>query len=263
MRPARFTGGGFAGGGRVTTKLVIGIAAASILLSLAARTSAGARLFELLLFTPADLLRGHLWQVVTYVFVYPIVGGGFRVFGFLFALLFLWSIGGQVESILGSRRYLGLFVGLAALGAILTVPFALLLGAGGVPFDGLWVALSALIILFADAFPSQTILLGFFLPVRGRSLILISFGILGLMAIATSPIYVLPEFFTMVSALAYSRGLFRPRRAWLRFRAWRIERELRRRSSHLSVIHGDRDTERGPHATRRKRDGEGGGPWLH
>lgn len=257
-------GGGFSGGGRVTTKLVIGIAAASILLSLLARTGFGARLFELLLFSPGDVVRGQVWQVVTYAFVYPILGDAFRVFGFVFALLFLWSIGGQVESILGPRRYLGVFVGLAGLGAVIAVPFALLLGAGGMVYDGVWVALSGLIIIFADSFPGQTVLVGFFIPVRGRTLILLSFGILALMAIATGPAAVLPEFFTMVSALAYSRGLFRPRRAWLRFRAWRIERELRRRSSHLSVIPGERDRERGPHARDRGPDEKGnGGPWLH
>jgi membrane associated rhomboid family serine protease len=254
--------GGFGGGGPVTTKLVIGIGAASVVLGLLARTGPGAYLFQQLLFTPADVLGGRLWQVVTYAFVYPFLGDAFRVFGFVFALLFLWSIGGQVEAILGSRRYLGVYVGLAGLGAVITIPFALLLGAADATYDGVWVALSGLIIVFADAFPQQTILLNLFIPVRGRMLIALSFGLLGLMAIATGPASVLPEFFTMVSALAYTRGLFRPRRAWLRFRAWRIERELKRRSSHLSVIPGDRDRERGPHARDRKPDGRGG-PWLH
>lgn len=258
------TGGGFTGGGRVTTPLVIGIAVVSITLSLLARTDLGARIVEELLFTPSDVLQGRLWQVISYTFVYPILGNAFRVFGFVFALLFLWSIGGQVEGILGSRRYLGTFIGLAAMGAIVTVPVSLLLGTSGVTYDGLWVALSGLIILFADSFPNQTILLGLFIPVRGRTLIVFAFGIVGLMAIATGVASVLPEFFCMVAALAYSRGLFRPRRAWLRFRAWRIERELRRRSSHLSVIPGDRDAERGPHAPDPKRDDEKrGGPWLH
>lgn len=257
------TGGGFAGGGRVTRKLVIAIAASSILLALVARTGPGARLYELLLFSPVDVLRGQLWQVVTYAFLHPILGGGFAILSFAFALLFLWSIGGQVESILGSKRFLGVFVGLAGLGALLTIPFALLLGAGGFQYHGVWVALSGLIILFADAFPGQTILFSLFIPVRGRTLILLAFGFVGLYAIASGPAQVLPEFFTMVAALAYSRGLFRPRRAWLRFRAWRIERELRRRSSHLSVIPGERDRDRGPHAEKRETDHEGRGPWLH
>jgi membrane associated rhomboid family serine protease len=257
------TGGGFAGGGPVTTKLVIAIGAVSVGLALLSRTTLGAWLYDALLFSPGDVLGGRLWQVVTYAFVHPILGGGFAVLSFVFALLFLWSIGGQVEAVLGSKRFLGVFVGLAGLGALLTIPCALLLGAGGHRYDGVWVALSGLIILFADAFPSQTILFSLFIPVRGRTLILLAFGFLGLMAIATSPVFVLPEFFTMVAALAYSRGLFRPRRAWLRFRAWRIERELRRRSSHLSVIPGDRDRDRGPHAPGTKADREGRGPWLH
>src|SRR5690606_34630893 len=131
------------------------------------------------------------------------------------------AIGGQVEAVLGSRRFLGFYLGVAALAAVITVPFAFLFGWQFVTHSGVWVSLSALVILFAHHFAHQPIYLFFVLPVQGRQLIFISFGILALYAVLDGPAQVLPEFFGMLAALAFAYGMFRPRRAWLRFRAWR------------------------------------------
>src|SRR5690606_27278288 len=97
-------------------------------------------------------------------------------------------------------------------------------------------------------------------------LVWLSFGILALLALTSgSVVPVLAAFFAMVGALIWSRGSVRfdlasPRRLWLRFRAWRIERQLRRRSSKLSVIKGGREDENPP-PPRKSQDGRG--PWLH
>jgi membrane associated rhomboid family serine protease len=263
VRPARFMrGGGFFGGGSMATRLTIAVAVASIGATAASRFGAGSTVLHLL-FTPALTVRGEVWQPFTYALIDPI-GGGFGVFSFLISLYFLFAIGGQVEAAVGGRRFLALFVGSAAVGAIASIPFAFLLGSAATTYPGLWVALGALTILFAQIHANQPIYLMFVLPLQGKQLVWVSFGVLALLALTSGLDSILQAFFGMLAALLWSRGSatvrFSPRRAWLRFRAWRIERQLRRRSSKLSVIRGGREDENPP-PPRKSEDG--GGPWLH
>lgn len=250
-------GGGF-GGGHYATRLTFIIAGVSVLVTILGRTGGAGALLSHLLYRPAALLRGELWQVLTYTFVYPLHSQG--IFGFLISLYFLYMVGSQVEAVLGSRRFLGFFLAIPALAAIVTLPFAYLFGFAGYAYSGLWVALGALTVLFAHNFAHQPIHLMFVLPVQGRTLIWISFGILGLYAVIGGIAGVFPAFLGMLFAVAFNKGLFQPRRAWLRFRAWRIERQLKRRTGRFSVIDGDRKDE--PSDRFRRSDGDRG-PWVH
>src|SRR5690606_30627628 len=128
---------------------------------------------------------------------------------------------GQTEAVLGSKRLLRFYLGVSALAAAVTTLLYVAIGWPAAQHAGVWVGLSALIILFAHHFAHQPIYLFFVLPVQGRQLIAISFGILALYALIGSPAQVFPEFVGMVAALLYARGgIVHPRRAWLRFRAW-------------------------------------------
>lgn len=243
MRPARYFGGGGGfgrGSGPMATRLTIAIGALSILVAIGGRALGGG-LLQHLLFTPSLVLRGEIWQLVTYAFFIPLGLGGSGIFGFLLSLYFLYMIGGQVEAVMGSRRFLRFFVGIAVASSILTLPFAYLFGFQHLAHSGIWVSLGALTIAFAHHYAHQPIYLFFVLPVQGRQLILFSFGILALYAILSSLWQVFPQLLGLLLALGYSRGLLQPRRTWLKFRAWRIERELKRRTSRFSVIRGGRD----------------------
>lgn len=244
-------GGGF-GGGHYATRLTFAIGGISVLVAVLGRGGAG--LLEHLLFRPSAVVHGELWQVFTYTFIYPLHAQG--IFGFLLSLYFLYAVGSQVEAAMGSRRFLGFFLVVPALAAVLTIPFAYLFGFQGHAYPGVWVALGALTILFAHHFAHQPIHLMFVLPVQGRALVYISFGIVVLYALLGGIAGVFPAFVSMLAALAFTRGLFRPRRAWLRFKAWRIERSLKRRAGRFSVIDGDRKDD------ERKSD-ERRGPWIH
>lgn len=241
----------------MATRLALSVAAASVLVAIMDRAAGGALLANLL-YTPSGLLHGKIWQILTYTVVYPLGTG--NIFGFLISLYFLYMIGGQVEAVLGSRRFLGFFFAAPALAAILSLPVAYLLGAQRHAYPGLWAALGGLTIVFAHHFAHQPIYLMFVLPVQGRTLIYISFGILGLYAILGGLSLVLPPLFAMLIALAFNRQLFQPRRAWLRFRAWQIERKLKRRTGKFSVIDGDRKDE--PWG-RKAGKGDERGPWMH
>ncbi len=254
-------GGGFGGGGPTATRLTVVIAAISIFSAIAANVVPGG-LLRHLVFTPSRVLSGELWQVVTYALVVPLPTGG-AIFSFLISLYFLYVIGSQVEGVLGSRRFLGFFVGTTALGAIVTIPIAYLFGVQAMPHAGLWVGLGALTVIFAHHYARQPVYLMFVLPVQGRQLIYVSFGIVALFGIIEGPMSVLPAFIGMLAALAFAYGLFRPRRAWLRFRAWRIERDLKRRTRRLSVIEGEKKGSEPTNLFPPRKPNEGRGPWLH
>lgn len=225
----------------MSARLAIAIAVLSILLVLF--RNLGGNLTGLLLFTPADVMGGQVWQVITYALVMPLRSGS-DIFAFLISLYLLYALGGRVEAAIGSRRFLGFYLGVAAVAAIVTVPFAFLFGWQFLTHGGVWVSLSALVILFAHQYAHQPIYLFFALPVQGRQLILLSFGILGLYALVYGLGPVFPEAIGMLCALAWTHDLLRPRRAWLRFRAWRIERELKRRNRRFAVIPGGRASSR-------------------
>src|SRR5690606_25922176 len=104
----------------------------------------------------------------------------------------------------------------------------------------------------AHHFAHQPVYLMFFLPVQGRALVWISFGIAGLYAILGGIGPVFPALVTMLLALGYARGILEPRKAWLRFRAKRIERQLKKRAGRFAVIDGER-----------KDDEPRRGPWIH
>lgn len=258
MRPVRTAGwgGGFGGGGYYATRLALVIGGLSVLVALVSRADGG-RLLGHLLFRPAAVLRGEIWQPLTYALIYPLHAQG--IFGFLISLYFLFMIGSQVETTLGSKRFLQFFLLAPAIGAIVTIPFAYLLGFQGHAYPGLWGALGALTVLFAHHFSHQPIYLMFVLPVQGKTLIWISFGILGLYAILGGVAAVFPAFIAMLFGLGYAKGVIEPRRAWLRFRARRIERQLKKRASRFSVIDGERKD--GDPPSRRSNSDRG--PWVH
>lgn len=237
-------------------RLTLAVGAFSILCAIAGNYLAGH-----LLLTPERVVAGELWQVVTYAMVVPLPNGG-AIFSFLISLYFLYAIGSQVEAVLGSKRLLGFYLGTTALGALVTIPVAFLAGKGWVTFSGLWVGLGALTVLFAHQYARQPIYLMFVLPIQGKQLVWVSFGILALFAILDGPLFALPAFVGMMAALAFANGLFRPRRAWLRFRAWRIERDLTRRTKRFSVIQGEKKSDTNVVPLQKKDDGRGG-PWVH
>lgn len=245
----------------MATRLSLTIAAISVLTAIAANVVPGG-LLQHLLFTPRMAMSGEFWQVVTYALVVPLQSGG-AIFSFLISLYFLYAVGSQVEQVLGSKRFLGFYLATTALGAILTIPFAYLFGYESMMHSGLWVGLGALTILFAHHYAHQPVYLMFVLPVQGKQLIYVSFGILALFAIIEGPMEVLPALVGMLAALAFAYGLFRPRRAWLRFRAWRIERELKRRTRKFSVIDGEKKSAKPTNVLPLKKSDDQRGPWLH
>ncbi len=125
---------------------------------------------EALVLSPADVLHGQVWRLLTYSFLHD---AGNNIWHILFNMLFLWWFGTEVEEMYGQREFLVFYLIAALLGGLaftgwalalpatpeLPEPLQLLtcLGASG--------AVTAVLVVFACHFPNRVIYLMFFLPV--------------------------------------------------------------------------------------------------
>jgi membrane associated rhomboid family serine protease len=123
-----------------------------------------------LLLQPIALLRGELWQLVTYAFL------NFGILNTAFALLTLWFIGSMLESARGSRwlyeLYFTSLIGGALIASALSFTRVLhlspLLATGG-PYAAIFGLLIAIAMLFGE----QEFLLFFFIRIKAKYMVAI------------------------------------------------------------------------------------------
>ncbi|XXF76723.1 DUF1751 domain-containing protein [Myxococcaceae bacterium GXIMD 01537] len=234
MRPMRMRGSGGGGGGfglptleSASSKLALGLVAGSVLFLLTKNGTGG-----LLLLLPQSVFGSFLlWQPFTYGFIQP------SALGIIFGALIIWSIGGWLEMTWGSRRMLMVSVGTTVLAGFLTVLLSYvvalppLFAGGTVLTTVLWVAYGLSI------GRGQTNFWGF--PLSGNALAGIGAGFVLLEALTSSWRNSVPELFGLILIFAYVKGAS-PRRLWLHFQHWRLQRQLRSRSKHLHVVGKER-----------------------
>lgn len=112
--------------------------------------------------TVSGAQRGNLWQLVTYSFVHP-AGDVLSVLAVIFNLMCLYMLGREMESLLGTKRFLCLYFGAILIGAgcWIAVNFRF----GGV-LMGAWPGIAACLTLFACLNPEQEIrMLLMFVPI--------------------------------------------------------------------------------------------------
>jgi membrane associated rhomboid family serine protease len=130
---------------------------------------------------PAEVVRLHIWQLGTYMFLHG------NLSHILFNMLALWMIGGELERIWGSRYFLKFYFVTGIGAAVLTVLFSLLpftfasalydsniIGASG--------AIYGLLLAYAIYFPNRPIYLWFLFPVPAKIFV----AILGAIAFLSS-----------------------------------------------------------------------------
>ena len=207
--------------------LAIATAVTSILFAVTGES--GGAVFRQLLFVPAELWHGKIWQLVTYTFINP------DPIGLLFALLGLWMLGATLETRWGTRRFVTFYFLCGAAGALATA----LVGLASQtvahhPYYGNWSALEGLIAAFAVLMPDARILLYFF-PVPARLMLPISAGITLLFMLMTGWVPYLPQLFGLGAGVLFAGGVS-PENVLLRAKVWWIDRRLRR--SKLRVVRG-------------------------
>jgi len=191
----------------------------------------------LLLLIPGAVLHGFLWQPLSYAFVEN------SAMGVIFGALILWQLGGALEQSWGTRRMSFFAVGVTVLAGVLTVLLALVVPAlRNIPFAGGFVMGSALWVAYGLGFGRrQTNFWG--LPVSGNVFALIGVGFVFLSGAFSSFLLVVPSAVALLLTWGYLR-LGGPSDWLLRMQSWRLQRQLRSRSKHLSLVSPDRNTPR-------------------
>lgn len=176
----------------------------------------------------------RVWQVLTYACLF-----GPQPLSFIFGVLILVSIGGNLERHWGAKRLWVFAFATTGIAGLLTSLLAFVIpGLNAATFTGadvvtgtLWVAFGLLIGNGRTNFWGAAI--------SGNALAAIGFAFVLLNGLlASSWLIVVPELIALALTFLHVKyGV--PDQLWVRFNSWRLHRDLSRRSSHLRVITGD------------------------
>jgi membrane associated rhomboid family serine protease len=152
-------------GSRLTPvgKIMLIVYATVYVLELIGEQWLGIPIYQWLALSPLATEQFHVWQVVTHPFIHD---PGAPI-SFLINCLVFFFFAGTIESALGTRAFLRLYVIAAAGGAATSLIFSGLTSFA-VPCAGMLPSLLALIIVFGMLQPEATILLMFVLPIKAK-----------------------------------------------------------------------------------------------
>ena len=169
----------------------------------------GEPIFGSLELVPADVVRGSVWQLVTYLFLHDLGS----IWHILFNMLTLWMFGAPIEETWGTRRFLYYYF-ICGIGAGICVvlvnlafgnPHQRVIGASG--------AIYGLLLAFGMLFPNQTVLMSFLFPIKAKYMVMI-FGVIAFISSfqTGSTVSNLAHLGGMIFGFVYIRTQFRSRR---------------------------------------------------
>jgi membrane associated rhomboid family serine protease len=160
-----------------------------------------------------------IWGLLTYPLLTP------DFISLLFAVLWLWMLGGSLERSWGAGRFIAFFIGISLINALSVLAGTRLLHDAGA-LAGLWLPLTALTCAWAAINPREPMVFYFVLRIEARWMALIMVGI------------VYFEYFRYNPALGLF-ALVAPALAWFYVRGnWSIGRSVPRRGPDLRVVGG-------------------------
>lgn len=144
-----------------------------VLLSFVKFNIAGLGFEQMLGVVPVLVVKGFVWQPLTYMFLHSPLDP----FHILLNLLFIWMFGGELERHWGSRAFLRYYLvcGVGA-GVFITI-WAFIVGTETTTTIGASGALFGLIIAFGMIFADRTVLFMLIFPMKARTMAMILFGI--------------------------------------------------------------------------------------
>jgi membrane associated rhomboid family serine protease len=151
-------------------KTMLIVYAAIYVLALIGEQWMGMPIFRLLALSPIKSGFFHIWQPITH----PVIHNPGAPIGFLINCLVFYFFAGTIESALGTRGFLKLYIIAAVGGAAAGLAFSGLTSFG-VPCAGMMPSLLALIVVFGLLQPESTVMLMFVLPIKAKY---ISYGTL-------------------------------------------------------------------------------------
>jgi membrane associated rhomboid family serine protease len=225
-----------AGGGRAFlptrswgTFLAIGIVAGSIIYGLAKNAGYG----EFLLLSPGLLLKGFVYQVLSYSFIDR------EPMGVLFGAMAMWQMGSSLEVSWGRKRFLWFSLAVPAIAGVLTALFVLLVPTPLVSWDGAWVMAGSCWLAYGWSFGKRQT--GFWgMPVSGNTLAIIGLLFMLLTALLGHWSLVIPRAFAAALTFAYVR-YGSPAGLLTQLRGWLLQRKLKSKNKHLRVVGKERN----------------------
>lgn len=124
-----------------------------------------------LMLSPWGLLKGHVWQLLTYQFLH------FDRWHFIFNMLVFFLFGRTVLESIGARHFTMLYLASGFAGGILQVILGFLFPVFALPVVGASAAVFGIIAAFAMLEPRREILIFFVLPMQARVFLWIATGI--------------------------------------------------------------------------------------
>lgn len=218
-----------------TGKTMLIVYATVYILELIGEHWLGIPFYGLLALSPLKSGNFHLWQLVTH----PVIHDPGAPIGFLIDCIVFYFFAGTIESALGTRGFLRLYL-MAALGGAAAGMIFSSLTSFGAPYAGMMPSLLALIVVFGLMQSEATILLMFVLPIKAKY---ISYGTI---------IVTVLTFLARTNAYgAYHLGgialgwlAFRSPSQWLDVNWWRwryFEYTRKKHRSKFTVIDGKND----------------------
>jgi len=206
-------------------------------------------IFGSLELVPAEVIRGAVWQLFTYLFLHSLTS----LWHIVFNMLALWMFGTPIEQTWGTRRFLqyyficGIGAGVCVVLANLAFgnPYQRVLGASG--------AIYGLLLAFGMLFPNQTVLMSFLFPIKAKYMVMIFGAIAFLSSFQTgSTVSNLAHLGGMLFGFVYMKTQFGARKSGgfdfnlqQRWKEYKLQRARKKFKVYL------------------KKHGSGDGPWVN
>lgn len=221
-----------------TKWLLVAVATLSILPLLLDRWAGAPWVGEQLALSWYTLREGRVWQLVTYGLThYQPLSRSMDPFGLAMALLILWMFGGQVEMMLGRRRYLWFCATAIAGAGAFALAAETLLFRGHALYVSSWPLLEAMIAYWAISLPEAAIFFMFVIPLKAKHLLYITIALTVLGLINSGASMLAPLGGIGMGAL-WARAPLSPRTWMLRLRARWLTWRYRHRRRPFEVIPG-------------------------
>ena len=118
---------------------------------------------------PNLVIRGHIWQLFTYMFLHSTHSLGH----ILFNMLALWMFGSQLEQTWGTRRFLTYYTVCGVGAGICVTIVSLLMGGSNDSTIGASGALFGILLAYGMLFPDAIILFMLFFPIKAKYFVMI------------------------------------------------------------------------------------------
>lgn len=188
--------------------------------------------------TPANVIRGMVWQLGSYIFLHASLGHIF------FNMLVLWMFGGELERIWRTREFLKYFA-ICGVGAGVAVTLQSLLGGGsgmGAVTIGASGAIYGIIMAYGVVFAERRVLFMMIFPMKAKTLAMILFFLAAYYNF-TSPgggVSHIAHFGGALTGLIYLKKLWRIDKLIAKIR-WNMQRRR------FKVMMGDHDKDKWTH----------------